>query len=189
MTERIICQLIRYDIIDRKDEEIYRFGLEVLFLKCFHYISYLFIAFLCGELLRFLLFFVVFSLLRKNAGGYHAKTRTGCYIASCFTILLVVISLKYIEMKGIVLALAVAFLILADGIIIGLAPLENKNRKLDNAEKGYFRKKSVLILMLENILFILLLIMNINEIVLPIVAAVVCQAGLLLIHKVMQKIC
>ena len=104
-------------------------------------------------------------------------------MASCFTILLVVISLKYIEIKGIVLALALAFLILADGIIIGLAPLENKNRKLDNAEKGYFRKKSMLILAVENMFLLLFLVIPKYEYVLPIVAAVLCQAGLLLIAK------
>ena len=154
MTDRILNQLIRFEIIDRKDEKVYRFGLEVLVLKVFHYISYLFIALLCGEIIHFLLFFAAFSLLRKSAGGYHAETRTGCYIISCLTVLSVVISLKYIELKGAVLFCALILLIAADVIIITLAPLGNK-----------------------------------NEIVLPIVAAVVCQAGLLLIHKVMQKIC
>lgn len=187
MTDKVLEQLITFEIINRKDMEVYRFGLEVLFLKCFHYISYLVIAFLGGEIICFLLFFVAFSLLRKNAGGYHSETRRGCYIISCLTVVLVVILPKWVELKGAMIIGAIVLLIASDMLIIGLAPLGNKNRELDNEEKKYFRKKSVFILVLENILLILLLIMNINEFALPIVAAVVCQAVLLMIQKLGKK--
>ena len=40
MTDRIIKQLMKLQIINSEEEEIYRFGLEALFLKGVHYISY-----------------------------------------------------------------------------------------------------------------------------------------------------
>ena len=87
MTDRILNQLIKLNIIDSEDEEIYRFGLEGIFLKLIHYLSYFLIAALLREWVRFLLFFSAFLLLRKNAGGYHAKTKGGCYVSSCLTVL------------------------------------------------------------------------------------------------------
>ena len=37
MTDRILSQLIKLNMIDSEDEEIYRFGLEGLSLKLIHY--------------------------------------------------------------------------------------------------------------------------------------------------------
>lgn len=183
MTDRIIKQLMKLQIINSEEEEIYRFGLEALFLKGVHYISYLVIAVLCCEVPKFILFFMAFLLIRKNAGGYHSKTKQGCYFVSCGTVLSVLLLLKYIDLQGVVLGVTILLLLSADSIILWLAPLENKNRELDDAEKRYFRRRCIFILGIENILILLLGLLHKSDYIMPIILAVVCSAFLLILAK------
>ena len=187
MTDRIIELLIKYQIIDSKEEEIYRFGLEALFLKAVHYISYLLIAVFCQEVPRFILFFVAFLLVRKNAGGYHAETKLGCYVTSCGTVLGVLLLMKYIDLQGAVLIVGMLLLMISDGIILWLAPLGNKNRELDEDERRYFRKRSIRILGLENILVLFLLIIHKNDFSMAVILAIMCSAFLLILVKGKQN--
>lgn len=186
MTDRILSQLIKLNIIDSEDEEIYRFGLEGIFLKLVHYLSYLFIAFLLHECMRFLLFLLAFLLLRKNAGGYHAKTRGGCYVSSCLTVLCVVICVKEAGGYQYALAAAGALMILADIVIFALAPLGNRNRILEPEEISFFQKRIYVFLILENILTVFLIIVGMRKYAFPVVLAIICEAILLLLEKMRE---
>lgn len=149
MTDRILSQLIKLNMIDSEDEEIYRFGLEGLSLKLIHYTSYLVIAFLAHEMMRFLIFFAAFLVLRKNAGGYHAKTKAGCYISSCLTVSGIVVCFNLIDNFEIFLSGANILMILADLCIFIFAPLGNRNRVLEQEELMVFKKRSCEFLIFE----------------------------------------
>lgn len=184
MTDRILEQLIKLNIIDSENEEIYRFGLEGLSLKLIHYTSYFVIAFFAQEMTRFLIFFASFLILRKSAGGYHTRTRGSCYISSCIIVFCMVICIKmiadwhFIEPSGCIL------LLLSDICIYGFAPLGNRNREYDTEEILLFRKRTVSLLLLENILLVILQLVGKTNYAIPIVLAIGVEAGLLLIEKI-----
>lgn len=187
MTDKILSQLIKLNIINSEDEEIYRFGLEGLSLKLIHYTSYLIIAFFSCEVTRFLIFFAAFLPLRKSAGGYHAKTKGGCYISSCLTVLGMVISVKVIDDWKYVLPVGSILMILADVCIFLIAPLGNRNRMLDREERLIFKKRSYSILFLENILVLLLAVLGQKKYAIPVLLAITCEAILLLLEKMRKS--
>lgn len=183
MTDRILEQLIKLQIINSEEEEIYRFGLEALFLKGVHYISYFFIAILGCEVPKFILFFVAFLLLRKSAGGYHSETKAGCYILSCLTVISVIFLLKHIVLHNVMTMIAILFLVTADVIIYFLAPLGNRNRELDIEETKYFRKRTILVLVSENFFASLFVGIHKEQYALSLILAIICQAILLILQK------
>ncbi len=186
MTDRILNQLIKLNIIDSEDEEIYRFGLEGIFLKLIHYLSYFLIAALLREWVRFLLFFSAFLLLRKNAGGYHAKTKGGCYVSSCLTVLCVISCIKAAAYWQYAVPAAGILMLLADAAVFVLAPRGNRNRMLDQEERAAFRRRSYVFLIAENMLVILLLAIGLKEYAFPVMLAVICEAVLLLLEKMRE---
>ncbi len=187
MTDRILSQLIKLNMIDSEDEEIYRFGLEGLSLKLIHYTSYLVIAFLAHEMMRFLIFFAAFLVLRKNAGGYHAKTKAGCYISSCLTVSGIVVCFNLIDNFEIFLSGANILMILADLCIFIFAPLGNRNRVLEQEELMVFKKRSCEFLIFENLLVILLVAIGQGKYAIPVILAIMCEALLLLLEKTRKK--
>lgn len=183
MTDRLITRMLKWKIINEDEIEIYRFGLETLFLKMFHYISYLLIAIFCGGLVTYAIFFMAFLCLRKNAGGYHSKTKLSCYFWSCLTVISVIFIVKYVMAYGIPSIMSIGSLVVADIIIFMLAPVGNCNRGLDIDEIDLFRKRTIWVLTLENMLVLLLFAVDKIQFSLPLILAIVCQAILLLLQK------
>lgn len=187
MTDRILDQMLKLHIIEEEEEEIYRFGLEGLMLKLLHYTSYLLIAAFSHALVQFLVFFTAFLLLRKSAGGYHAKTRTGCYIGSCLTVAVVILCMKAFSAWNDNMPIDIifdAFMMPAAVMIWRIAPLGNRNRDLDGPEIKYFRKKTFIFLAGEISSAVLLTVIKQEEYAAAIVLALICQALLLIIEKI-----
>lgn len=183
MTDRLITLMLKWKIINEDEIEIYGFGLETLFLKTFHYISYLLIAIFCDELASYAIFFIAFLCLRKNAGGYHSKTKLSCYFWSCLNVISVIFIAKYVMTYGTPLIISIACLVVADIIIFMLAPLGNRNRELDIIETNLFRKRTIWVLISENTLVFLLFAVDRIQYSLPLILAIICQAILLLLQK------
>ncbi len=191
MTDRILNQMLKLHIIDAEEEEIYRFGLEGLRLKFLHYTSYLLIAVFSHALVQVLVFLVAFLLLRKSAGGYHARTKAGCYIISCLTVAVAIFCMKTFPVREGTIPLEILFgvlMILSFFMIWWIAPLGNRNRDLDAEETVYFRMRARIILAGEIICALLLATMGQKGYAVPIVLAMICQSLLLIIEKARARI-
>lgn len=139
-------KLVFHQIISEEDGDLYKFGMECLILKIAHCISYLWIA-ACFHLVPELIVIgCVLIPLRRSAGGYHAKTKTGCYLFSCCYISIILL-LSQMEINQFLLW---GLLALCDCIIFFLSPADNENKRLDEKEKIYYRKKARIILILAN---------------------------------------
>ena len=134
MTDRWLDQMLKWQIINKDEEDIYRFGLEGMKMKAFHYTTYLIIAVLAGELWNFLMFFAAFSALRKNAGGYHAETSKRCYLFSCLTVGGFVLITKTIPIGGGMCTGLLTVTVISDMILWRLSTTGNRNRELDEEE-------------------------------------------------------
>lgn len=187
MADRLLKQMIKFNIIECGDEEIYRFGLEGMILKLIHYTTYLLIAVFFRETIRFLIFFTAFLLLRKNAGGYHAKTKLGCYISSCATVLTAIIIMKFFSECEFVIIAESSLIIIADTLFCMMAPLGNKNRTLSEKEKNFFKKQSMSFLIVENVLLCVMIIGKKEAFAIPVGMAIICEAILLLLEKIRKE--
>lgn len=69
---------VSQNIVKSEYEDIYAHGMEILLSTVINGIIVLFIAILSNTVLPSLLDFTAFILMRRSAGGYHAKTHIGC---------------------------------------------------------------------------------------------------------------
>lgn len=150
LTGKIVEGLLADKAIDAAEAEAYRFGVEVMLLKAAHIVSYVLIAAAMKKIPEFLILFSVLSVFRRNTGGFHAKTRMGCYVFSCTVIaagLLLTEGFRYAEPWQI-------HCFVAAGLVVMwyLTPIEHKNRKLDPEEVLFFRRRQVW----DSIIFLIL---------------------------------
>lgn len=100
MLNGIVNILVSRKIINKEDREIYEYGLKMGTM----YIVYFLCAFLCAifleEIIPFFFALAVFIMLRRNAGGYHARTVYGCFFLSEIYMLGVLLFVKWIRYVG-----------------------------------------------------------------------------------------
>lgn len=137
LVDRILDKLIENNSIDAADVEVYKFGVETILLKALHYMSYFVIALCMNKFLEFAIIFAVFYIFRRNTGGYHAKTRFGCYLFSCAVIFLSLFATELrFSWQG-----AAMISILDIIVLLILSPVRNSNRNLDMDEIVCFRHR------------------------------------------------
>ena len=86
----------QYDL-DETETRLFNHGLEVLLCDGTDFLSIIFISFFLRNTLFTLLYIVAFSLLRCNAGGWHASTRVGCLIIYTMHYLIAVFIIDYVS--------------------------------------------------------------------------------------------
>lgn len=176
----IVDSMVRGNIIHEEDAEIYRFGLECFTLMAIHYISYLLIAALLGRLWEVFVIALVFLPLRKTSGGYHAKTRLGCYIFSCIYVLATLVCYTWIT-NGWIYLIAGGCSIAA---ICLLAPIDNPNKPMEETEKQCYHQRSLIILLVVMICIGVLWVIGYKEICMLMILGVVQAAVLIMIATV-----
>lgn len=90
-------------LLDENEEDVYRFGLECLLLEVVHYLSYIVIGFAMRMIMPMIVTAMVLIPLRRKSGGFHARTRSGCYLFSCSIVVAVCLLDKIIFHYGYVL--------------------------------------------------------------------------------------
>lgn len=123
-------------------------------------ISILLLAFLFGEVLPIIIFAISFISLRKYAGGYHAFTVLGCYFITITATLLAIIYIKYVMLPPSVM-LGIGFI--ANIIIVLFAPIQNRNKVLDDVECIIYRKKALLIWGVECAIMLILKLCSLEK--------------------------
>lgn len=137
VVDKIIENLMENNSIDAADVEVYKFGVEATLLKALHYTSYLVIALYMNKLLEFAVIFAVFYIFRRNTGGFHAKTRIGCYLFSCAVIFFSLFATKLSFGWWGMTTVALLDLI----VLLVLSPVQHCNRKLDTEDIVCFQRR------------------------------------------------
>lgn len=102
--------------------------------------------------LQILVFYASYSLLRVFAGGFHAETRWGCYLASIVCLNLCFASIQYLEWgSGLIIGLNVINIC----VIFFLSPVENPKKILSSAERMIFQKRTKIVLLAEAVFLLL----------------------------------
>ena len=148
--KKLAGMLLRDNVISSEEVEVVEYGLEnfggsLLGMSITLLIGYCF-GFLRGSFLLWLLIFP----LRKNAGGYHAETKSRCLLYSSAILFVSVICFVQVEWLDLGYILVAGFFF---AIIFLLAPVENDNKRLELVEYRVYRKRARIILLLEGTLF------------------------------------
>lgn len=155
LSKRIAYFFVERSIIQAEDEDVYIYGLQLLFSSVFNGLIAIIVALASGTVIQSIVFLTAFVVMRKSAGGYHAKTHLGCccilIVVMCmFITILKLVSERYFYTITIV---SVIFSII---MVLIYAPLEHKNKPLSNTDKLRLRKKSKLYILIITVLTIIL---------------------------------
>lgn len=126
-----------------EEREIYRYGCEVIISALIN----IFLVAACGCLFHMVgsafLFYIVFLILRRYCGGFHADTYLVCN--SVFTGIVLVALLGISQCERIpAICLAIAMLI-SFLVIVRYSPISHKNKPLTQSEKTLYRKVAITI--------------------------------------------
>lgn len=161
ISKEIAKGLVRREVIEYEDYEIYEFGVEQLITNIIDLLTLLIVGLVTGMVCQGLIFAFSFMVIRKYAGGYHASTMLRCFFLTNFMLVIVILLMKFVEINRF-MCLGI---ILMSGAIIGLlSPVQTKNKPLDGIEKLIYRKKTLITLVVETTVAVICTLLNKGEI-------------------------
>jgi len=96
LSKRMASFFARNNVIKSEDEEVYEYGLQLLLSTVFNGIIALILAIISGTVLQCICYLAAFVLLRKSAGGFHAKTHLGCCCILAIVLSLFITFVKFV---------------------------------------------------------------------------------------------
>lgn len=185
IVKRWTSYLVANDIIKEQEKEIYSYGLYQGLLIVINILTTIAIGFLFAMVVESVLFMVAYIPLRSYGGGYHAKTQLRCYFVSIILIILSLSLLKFITIRWIII-LGVSGV--SGGIVYLLAPVEDKNKPLDQMEYTIYEKKSRSILLVEMLAILLLYLLGFKKISLVISISIFMVSLMLVMGAIKNNI-
>lgn len=141
-----------------------------------------FIGLLFQCFIESVIFYIAFQFIRRYAGGYHAKTETRCEILSTLSILVsivVVRATKIYDFKIVLLFLTIISIV----CIFIFCPLDTPEKPLTEKEFKYFRKISLIILLVITVAIVISYFSKINTIFSPCCMSLILVSLLLIAGK------
>lgn len=150
----LLCQ----KIINKKEKEIYIYGIQLFLSSIVNLLICITISLLLDELANGILFFVLFSSLRRFTGGFHCKTFIMCNIVFSMIVTFVLLVNRFVGniFGELVFFIATVFFCLM--CIWLFSPVYNKNKKLTNIEIKKFKIISIVVYMIHIFFYFLILI-------------------------------
>lgn len=123
IADKLTQLLIRENVIENSMAEIYRYGLVRMLEIGAAVLTGLAICLGMGMVQEGILFFVFFAPLRSYLGGVHLKKYWQCYLASCMSLIIVLLVTKYAVLDS---HIAVALIVSGAAGIAAMAGRERK---------------------------------------------------------------
>lgn len=183
LSKKITNTLIHKNSISKDDRELYEYGFFMLLSNLYFTVITCLFGLIFGVFFESIVFFVSFMLIRKYAGGFHAKTEAQCQIFSTVSIFLSILIIRYVNLEK----MSVLFLVLtaiASVLIFAFAPLDTPEKPLDTKEKNYFKKISYIILTILDILFVVAYLLKWNGIFIAVSVAILFESILITLGKI-----
>lgn len=187
MGEKVALSFWKNNIIEKKDIDVYKYGAELVISQTLATLMIFGIGIILGDIKETLIYYLTYTSLRVYAGGFHAS----CYRNCNAIYLLIYLFINRIISSNATEKMAVLFfvgLILADIIIIILAPVADVRNELEDDEIKKYRYIARRILFLVNciIISVFLFITELENEMLYAIAAV-CEIAVLLIVGYMKN--
>lgn len=158
-SEAVTRKLQENNTINEEQYEICRYGLQQGFTVILNVVTTLIIGMIMRGLLCAVVFTILYIPLRSNAGGYHAKTAIRCYLYSILLMIAVLLAIKHLAIPSFI---CIIIFMISIAVICILAPIEDANKPLDEIEVKVYHKRTLIILAIESMLFIIGLALNLR---------------------------
>lgn len=184
--QKIVCSLCSC-IGDSVKYDLYEYAIYILLSSILHFISVIAFGLIFNLILESIVFYSSFILIRKFAGGYHAKKPTSCYLFSIiatFIILALVKSLlcnvEYFKFHSLISLVAFVCMM----FIWILSPIDTENKPLNVTEKKIYKKIAIIISLIVFISVIIFLFLGIYNIALPLLCGLFMSSLVLVMRKI-----
>ncbi len=158
LSQKVARSLVENGNIKKEHEAVYQYAFQSVLILGTNVLLSLFVGILLDRVGYCVLFLCAMIPLRSNAGGFHASNLAVCYIMS-FTSLIT--TLLLVDKADFCLVSITAAAALASTVLIFIyAPLDTKNRRLDNDEKKRIGSKARWIVSAELMLGFFFLTVN-----------------------------
>jgi accessory gene regulator B len=179
--------LAKNEVIENEEFEIYRYGFETLIYFIVNISVALFIGIVFDRFIHTIVFLTCYCTLRQFTGGYHARNYTECTLTFAIIYLSTIFVANNINIDK-YKYLLILLMIISVFIINKLAPLDNRNKPLNETEKKYYRNIAMRILSVIVTLSTLSIMLNVFvEYFIYSVFAIVCISILLIVGYCMKS--
>lgn len=129
-------------VIEDEDRELYIYGFFVLLSHGFFFVISAIFGILFGTLWESIVFYIIFSILRRYAGGFHASRESTCTLCTTIALFMSSAGISILEKAGGVV-LPLLMIVLGTVVISLLSPLDSEEKPLTQNECQYYRRKSL----------------------------------------------
>lgn len=182
--DAITKKLKENNSISSEQYEICRFGFQQGLTILLNAVTVIVIGAVMKELWQAILFMILYAPLRSNAGGYHARTATRCYIYSIFLMIAVLLAMKYLYIPTFICIIA---LLISFSVIVTLAPVEDPNKPLDEMEHAVYKRRTLIINISEGLLLIISIMLCWKQVAYCITLEQIFMSLILLLGKCKNK--
>ncbi|MBE6845650.1 MAG: hypothetical protein E7508_08090 [Ruminococcus sp.] len=144
LAEKITRFIYRNTTNDSEMFEVYKYGVEITISSFLNISLILLCSLVISDILAGIAFLISFIILRSFTGGYHAKTYFMCNGLFVLTFLIVYAINCLLNMLSLPFRVLEMLVLLNCMPIILFAPIENKQKRLDEQKKKNLRIKAVI---------------------------------------------
>lgn len=148
-------KLLEWGVITADEMEERRYGLKNGAALLTSTLTILIIGLLMGTPLEGVVFLLAFWTLRRYAGGYHCEGQLACYVFSTAITVLVLAAGRSLAASGDMLS-ALNLGVIGALLILGLSPVEARNKPLDDLERKVYRGRALKWLAIQSVAAVLL---------------------------------
>lgn len=178
---RILCE----DEKHTDNYELYEYAIYIILSSAFHMATVIVLGLVFNLLTESLVFYLSFIVIRKFAGGYHAKTPVRCYLFSFASNIIILCLVKWLSsINTLFIFIFIIFELLCVVLILLISPLDTENNPLTGQEKKMYRMLTSIITILIFIISSLCFFKGYRNIVSSMICGVVMSALVLLMRKI-----
>lgn len=140
IAEHITQKLIASSVIEEGDRELYSYGFFLLFSSILYLIVAAIFGSVFGILWESVVFYFLFSILRKYAGGINAKTEHSCILSTILALLSIVGIQKMMQPE--LSTATMVFLLVGCAAVFLFSPLDVPEKPLSSQDWRHCRQMS-----------------------------------------------
>ena len=178
---RILCE----DEKHTDNYELYEYAIYIILSSAFHMATVIVLGLVFNLLTESLVFYLSFIVIRKFAGGYHAKTPVRCYLFSFASNIIILCLVKWLSsINTLFIFIFIIIELLCVDLILLISPLDTENNPLTGQEKKMYRMLTSIITILIFIISSLCFFKGYRNIGSSMICGVVMSALVLLMRKI-----
>ena len=178
---RILCE----DEKHTDNYELYEYAIYIILSSAFQMETVIVLGFVFNLKTESLEFYLTIIVIRKFAGGYHAKTPVRCYLFSFASNIIILCLVKWLSsINTLFIFIFIIFELLCVVLILLISPLDTENNPLTGQEKKMYRMLTSIITILIFIISSLCFFKGYRNIGSSMICGVVMSALVLLMRKI-----